>query len=91
MTTYFLISHWHWWGLAALLILGELLAPCFYFLAWALVAAMLGVLVRFVPELSGLWQLGIFFGLSAIALSLAYFIKLNRQNPSESPPVDADH
>lgn len=91
MATYLMITHWHWWGLAALLILSELLAPCFYFLAWALAAAILGLMVRFVPELPGLWQLAIFIVLSATCLLLARYIKTKRQQASETPRADADH
>ena len=55
MVTYLVLNHWHWWGLAALLIVGELLAPCVYFIAWSLAAAVIGLLVRFLPGMPGLW------------------------------------
>lgn len=75
MVTYLVLSHWHWWGLAALLIVGELLAPCVYFMAWSLAAAVMGLLVRFLPGMPGLWQIGLFIVLSIILLSLAHHFR----------------
>jgi membrane protein implicated in regulation of membrane protease activity len=75
MVTVFFITHWHWWGLAGLFILGELLAPCIYFMAWGVAAAITGLAVRLLPGMPGPWQLGIFAILSIITLSLAYWLR----------------
>lgn len=86
MKSYLLITYWHWWGLAGLLVIGELLAPCYYFIAWGMAAGLTGLLVRLMPDLPGLWQLGIFALLSASSLLLAYHLK-HRRNPS-APSTD---
>ena len=85
MHIYLFINHWHWWGLAALLVLGELLAPCYYFLAWGLAAAITGLAARLMPAMPGIWQLGLFVLLSLICLSVAHRLR-QRRKPSTSTP-----
>ena len=72
MEYFYILNHWHWWAMGALWILAELLAPCTYFLAIGVASAITGVIVRLVPGLGGLVQLGIFLVLLAIGLGLAY-------------------
>ena len=72
MEFYTLLTYWHWWGLAALLIVAELLAPCVYFMAWALAAAFTGLVVRFIPDIGGIMQVGTFVVSSVVTLTLAY-------------------
>lgn len=72
METYTLLTYWHWWGLAALLIIAELLAPCVYFMAWALAAAFTGLVVHVFPDMGGMMQVGTFIVSSAVTLTLAY-------------------
>lgn len=64
---------WHWWMLAALLIAAELLSPCAYFMALAISSAVVGLVWKMYPGLSGEWQLGLMLVLSAITLGLAYW------------------
>lgn len=78
MVTYLLLTHWHWWGLAALFIIAELLSPCFYFLAWALAAGLTGLVALLLPGMPGLWQILMFIVLSALFLTLAYLLKQHR-------------
>ena len=87
MVTYLLITHWHWWGLAGLMIVAELLAPCLYFMAWAVAAALTGIVVRLAPGMPGLWQVGLFVVLSAITLWLAYYYR----HKGDRKPVKADN
>lgn len=75
MVIFLHITYWHWWGLAALLIIGELLSPCVYFLAWGVAAAVTGLVTRLVPGMPGEWQVGLFIVLSAITLSFAYYVR----------------
>ena len=85
MVTYLLITHWHWWGLAGLLIIGEIVAPCRYFLALACAAAIMGILTRLLPNVGGFWQLGLFTILAAIGLLLA---NLHRRRQFVHPKND---
>lgn len=78
MEMLYILNHWHWWALAALLVIAELLGPCAYFLAMGIAAMVTGLVVRFVPELGGLWQLGLFVGLSVITLGIAHRIQKKR-------------
>lgn len=87
MVTTLFLTHWHWWGLAGLFILAEILAPCVYFMAWALAAAIVGLVVRVLPGMPGLWQLGLFFILATIFLAFAYFKRrklANRTNTANT-------
>jgi membrane protein implicated in regulation of membrane protease activity len=69
---FYYLNHWHWWGMGALWLVAELLAPCTYFLAIGLASAVTGIIVRLVPGLDGLMQVGIFLVLLVIALLLAH-------------------
>jgi membrane protein implicated in regulation of membrane protease activity len=84
MEAFYILNHWHWWALAALLVVGEILGPCVYFLALGIAAAVVGLVVRFMPGLGGLWQLGLFIVLSAIALALAK--RVRQQRAKATPP-----
>jgi len=66
------INHWHWWGMGALWIIGELLAPNGKFLVIGIAAGVTGLLLRVMPGLEGLWQLGVFVALTTIGLLLAH-------------------
>jgi len=71
MEIFYTLNHWHWWALGALFVLGELLAPCVYFVAIGIAAVLVGLVTRFVPEMAGLWQLGLFIGLTLISTGIA--------------------
>lgn len=72
MEYFYILNHWHWWAMGALWVIAELLAPCTYFLAIGLASAITGIVVRLVPGLDGLVQLGIFLVLLAIGLAVAH-------------------
>lgn len=71
MEMFYILNHWHWWALGALFVLGELLAPCIYFLAIGIASVLVGLVARFVPDMPGLWQLALFVGLMLITTSIA--------------------
>ena len=86
MEMFYILNHWHWWALASLLVIVEFLGPCVYFWAIAIAAAIVGLIVRFMPELAGLLQLGLFIALSLILLVIARSI---RQKRGDRRPVDS--
>jgi len=79
MEMFHILNHWHWWALGALFVLGELITPCIYFVAIAIAAVLVGLVVRFVPEMAGLWQLGLFVSLALINTGIARNIR-NKRN-----------
>ncbi|MBL1278064.1 MAG: hypothetical protein COB30_018465 [Ectothiorhodospiraceae bacterium] len=88
MDMFYILNHWHWWALAALFVLGELITPCAYFLAIAISAMLVGIVTRFMPGLDGIWQLGLFIVLALISTLIAQRIR-NASEPktmSENPP-----
>jgi membrane protein implicated in regulation of membrane protease activity len=78
MEMFYILNHWHWWALAALFVIGELLGPCAYFMAIGISALLTGLVVRFMPELGGLWQLGLFIVLCLISTGIAHKVRQNR-------------
>lgn len=73
------VDYWHWWILAGILLLIEMLAPSFFFLWLAIAAAVTGLVMLGVPELGWQYQLMIFSGLSVV--SIALFRRYQRRNP----------
>lgn len=61
------VSYWHWWALAVILIGIEVFAASTFLLWPAFAAAVVGIVVAFVPDLDWRLQLLIFAVLSAIA------------------------
>ena len=59
--------------IAALLIVGELLAPCAYFMALSVSSAIVGLIWMLLPGLAVELQLGLFAILSALTLGMAYW------------------
>ena len=89
MEMFYILNHWHWWALATLFVIGELLGPCLYFLAIGISAMLVGLVVRFMPDLGGLWQLGLFVVLCLINTGIARSVR-NKQGESR-PPSNAEH
>jgi membrane protein implicated in regulation of membrane protease activity len=73
------VDYWHWWILAGILLLIEMLAPSFFFLWLAIAAAMTGLVMLGVPGLGWQYQLMIFSGLSVVSITL--FRRYQRRNP----------
>ncbi len=78
MEMFYILNHWHWWALGALFVLGELITPCVYFVAIGIAAVLVGLVTRFVPEMAGVWQLGLFIGLTLINTGIARSIRNKR-------------
>ncbi len=83
MEIFYILNHWHWWALGALFVLGELITPCVYFVAIGIAAVLVGLVTRFMPEMAGVWQLGLFIGLTLINTGIARSIRHKR---SDSTP-----
>ncbi len=73
------VDYWHWWILAGILLLIEMLAPSFFFLWLAIAAAVTGLVMLGVPGLDWQYQLMIFSGLSVVSITL--FRRYQRRNP----------
>jgi len=78
MEMFYILNHWHWWALGALFVLGELITPCVYFVAIGIAAVLIGLVTRFMPEMAGVWQLGLFIGLTLINTGIARSIRNKR-------------
>ncbi|HEC20788.1 MAG TPA: NfeD family protein [Gammaproteobacteria bacterium] len=85
MEMLYILNHWHWWALGALFVLGELLAPCGYYMAVGVAAVLTGLVTRFAPGMPGLWQLGLFVVLTLVALAIVHNARRKRRN---KPPTD---
>jgi len=66
------IEPWHWWAIAALLIVIEIASPTFYFLWPGLAAAAMGALLLSMPDLDWRIQVVLF---SALAVASTYLWK----------------
>ncbi len=62
------LSHWHWWILAAALIILEVFAPGAFFLWLGLAAMAVGGIVYLLPGLAWEYQLLLFSVLSVISI-----------------------
>lgn len=62
------LGHWHWWILAAVLIILEVFAPGAFFLWLGLAAVAVGGVVYLSPDMSWEYQLLLFSVLSVISI-----------------------
>lgn len=84
MEMLYVLNHWHWWALATLFVLGEILAPCVYFMAIGIAAALVGLVTRIVIGIPGLWQLGLFVLLALMGTGIAHSIRTKRSRRAAS-------
>ncbi len=68
MAWVFSIEFWHWWVLAGLLLVLELIRPRFVFLWLGFIAAAAGFLLLVFPSTPPRAQLALFGALSAVAI-----------------------
>lgn len=73
---------WHWWTLGLVLLILEMMAPTFMFLWMSAAAAVVGVLLFFVPELSWQMQVSLFSVLSIIAI--LFFRRYVKRHPRKN-------
>ena len=73
---------WHWWILAGLLLLIEVMAPGFFFLWLAMAAGIVGLAMLLAPDIGWQYQLMIFSGLALI--SIIGFRKFQKAIPAET-------
>ena len=83
MEVFYILNHWHWWALGALFVLGELITPCVYFMAIGIAAVVVGLVTRFVPDMPGLWQLGLFVSLMLVTTLIARNIRHKQVAPAD--------
>ena len=76
------VVFWHWWIVAGLLLILELMLPSFFFLWLGIAAAATGFLLLVLPSMSMEWQLVVFAVASVIAV-LAWR-KYRETRPAES-------
>ena len=86
MEMFYILNHWHWWAMASLWLIAELLAPCYYFLAISVAGLVTGFAARFAPDLPGLWQLGLFAAVCLITLGIAHKMRQNRTQAQATEP-----
>jgi membrane protein implicated in regulation of membrane protease activity len=76
------IGHWHWWILAAALIILEVFAPGAFFLWLGIAAVAVGCVVFVSPEISWEYQLLLFSVLSIISIFI--WRKYFRSTPADT-------
>ncbi len=76
------IGHWHWWILAAVLIILEVFAPGAFFLWLGLAAVTIGGVVYVLPDMIWEYQLLLFSVLSVI--SIVIWRKYFRSTPADT-------
>ncbi|VAW74139.1 Putative activity regulator of membrane protease YbbK [hydrothermal vent metagenome] len=76
------LGHWHWWTLAALLIILEVFAPGAFFLWLGVAAAAVGGVVYLYPDIDWEYQLLLFSVLSVI--SIVIWRKFFRSTPADT-------
>jgi membrane protein implicated in regulation of membrane protease activity len=76
------ISYWHWWILAAALIILEVFAPGAFFLWLGIAAAVVGGLVLLAPELAWEYQVLVFSVLSV--LSIVVWRRYSKLKPADT-------
>ena len=71
------MDFWHWWIIAVVLVIIEILAPTFFALWMAIAAFMTGVALFLMPEMQWEYQVFLFATLSVISIVVwrHYYIK----------------
>jgi membrane protein implicated in regulation of membrane protease activity len=86
MSAEFAVSFWHWWILALVLLAVEALAPGFFLLWIGLSAALVGVLLLVVPDLSWQFQVLWFAVLSVVSI-VVFRLWRGRHPPRTDQPA----
>jgi inner membrane protein len=81
----FEILFWHWWALAAVLLVFEMMLPGVVFLFLAIGAAVAGLFLLVVPAFAIEWQL-LVFAVVSVASAVGLRRTLRRLQNIDSPP-----
>jgi len=76
------ITFWHWWILALILLVLEILAPGTFFLWMGVGAGVVGVILLIAPDLGWEYQLMVFAVFSIV--SIALWRQFIRKHPTET-------
>jgi hypothetical protein len=82
------IVFWHWWILAGLLLILELMLPSFFFLWLGIAAAVTGFVLLVLPSLTLEWQLLLFAVASVIAILAWRKVRESRPAVSDQPNLN---
>jgi len=75
-------THWHWWVLAVILVILEIISPAVFFLWMGISAGVVGLLVLLFPSMG--WELQlILFSILSVA-SIALWRNHLKKHPTES-------
>ncbi len=66
-----LAPYWYWWVFACTLFIMEMLVPDIFFMALAIAAVLVGLLLALFPQLSFAWQFFAFSTLSIVGLLIS--------------------
>jgi membrane protein implicated in regulation of membrane protease activity len=82
------IEYWHWWVFGIVLIILELFVPGAFFLWLGISAAVVGVLMWLMPDMSWEYQWLIFALFSVVSIVLWRTFMLKRPSPSDHPTLN---
>ena len=82
------VVFWHWWILAGLLLILELMLPSFFFLWLGIAAGATGFVLLMLPSMSMEWQLVLFAVASVIAVLAWRKVRENRPVESDQPNLN---
>jgi membrane protein implicated in regulation of membrane protease activity len=80
------LQSWHWFVLAAALLILEIVATTGFFIGIALAALVVAGVLLVVPELAWEWQL-LWFGLLSVALTVGYKVFFSGLNDATDNPL----
>lgn len=82
------VVFWHWWIVAGVLLILELMLPSFFFLWLGIAAAATGFLLLVLPSMSLIWQLVVFAIASVIAVLAWRKVRESRPAESDQPNLN---
>lgn len=82
------MDHWHWWIVAVVLLILEVVSPAFFFLWLAGAAGLVGALVLLFPDLGWKAQWLCFSGFSLLSLGIWHLLLKKRPTVSAHPTLN---
>ncbi|MBF0460785.1 MAG: NfeD family protein [Magnetococcales bacterium] len=82
------MDHWHWWIVAVLLVILEVVSPVFFFLWLGIAAGLVGLLVLLLPDLGWKAQWLCFSGISLLSLGVWHLMLKKRPTQSDQPTLN---